>query len=100
MSEEISTYDFGDDVYCEGEFRNTAGALANPSDVFAQTINPQGALAEYEYGVDASLTRPSTGIYWLKVDADNSGTWYFRIYSTGTGKAAAEGSFIVLPSQF
>lgn len=90
------TYDFGDDVYCEGEFRNTAGALADPTAVFAKTTNPQGTVsAAYQYGVDAVLTKQSTGIYWLKVDANQSGTWKYRIYSTGTGKAAARGSFTV-----
>lgn len=90
------TYDFGDDVYCEGEFRNSAGVLANPENVFAKTTNPQGVVsAAYQYGVDAALTRPSTGIYHLKVDANSPGTWHFRIYSTGTGKAAARGSFTV-----
>lgn len=93
--EEVLTYDFGDDVYCEGRFYNTAGALADPTAVFAKTTNPQGVVVDYEYGVDIVLTKPSTGVYHLKVDADTPGTWKYRIYSTGVGKAAVKGSFIV-----
>lgn len=95
-TEEVLTHDYGDDVYCEGKFYNSAGALADPSNVFAKTTNPQGVVSSaYQYGVDAVLTKQSTGVYWLKVDANSPGTWKYRIYSTGTGKAAIKGSFIV-----
>jgi hypothetical protein len=92
--EEINTYDLGDDVYVDGEFKNAAGAFADPTVVYGKTKNPNGTTTIYQYGVDAVLTKVSTGIYRLKIDANLAGEWSYRIYSTGTGKAAAKGKFI------
>jgi hypothetical protein len=46
------------------------------------------------------LLRTQTGNYHVDVNADESGTWFYRFESTGTGQAADEGTFEVSESHF
>lgn len=97
----LQTYDVGDEIRCTAVFTNaTSGAALNPSQVFAEIRKPDRTVTTYEYGVDAELVRSSTGHFYVDVDVDIAGRWYYRFYSTGTGKAAHEGAFTVRESQF
>lgn len=103
MSDTINEYDLGDEVRCstaEVPFTNTAGTVIDPAAVFFKVKNPSGTVTTYTYGVDAALVKVSTGIYRVDVDANMSGTWWYRFYSTGSGKAADERSFTVAASEF
>lgn len=93
-------YDLGDLVRCTGNFKNTAGADINPTTITCQIKKPDSTITSYTYGTDAELIRDSTGNYHLDVNANAVGRWYYRFSSTGTGQAAAEGSFRVLSSKF
>jgi hypothetical protein len=82
-------YDAGDDVRVSGAFANAAGTAIDPDAVFAQYKDPSGNVTSLEYGEDAELVRDATGSYHVDIDADEAGQWFYRFYSTGSGKAAA-----------
>jgi hypothetical protein len=96
----ITTYDKGDSVRCRGSFKNSSNAAIDPTTVSFKYKDPSGNVATLVYGTDVALVKDSTGNYHVDVDADESGTWYYRFESTGTGQAADEESFIVDESQF
>lgn len=96
----VNTYQLGDLVRCSGPFTNAAGTAIDPTAVLFEVKDPAGTLTTYTYGTDAELVRDSAGNYHVDVDANLPGTWYYRFYSTGTGQAADEASFIVETSQF
>lgn len=101
MSIELNEYDLGDLVRCSGSFTTTAGAAMDPAAVFFKVKDPEGTVSTpIQYGVDAALVKDSTGNYHVDVDANKSGTWRYRFYSTGNGQAADEGSFNVAASNF
>lgn len=96
-----NSYDIGDQVVCQGTFTDgTSGALVDPTNVFFQFKDPSGAITTYEYGVDPELQKLSTGVYSATVEPDDDGDWYYRFYSTGTGKASGENRFNVKSSEF
>lgn len=95
-----NTYALGTDVVCRGLFKTSAGVAADPSVVKFSVKNPNGVITTYTYVTDVQVVKDSTGHYHVNVDANEAGTWYFRFFATGTGKAADESSFIVAPSQF
>jgi hypothetical protein len=96
----INAYDKGDVVRCSGAFTNSAGTAIDPTAVLFTFIDPAGTSTTYTYGVDAALAKDSTGNYHVDVNADAEGIYHWRMYSTGTGKAAAEGEFVVTSSVF
>lgn len=109
MSDTINEYDLGDLVRCSNSdippfngtpFTNVAGTVIDPAAVFFQVKNPSGVVTAYTYGTDVELVKVSTGIYYVDVDANMSGTWWYRLYSTGSGQAADERSFTVAASEF
>lgn len=96
------TYDYalGADVRCSVIFKDNAGTEADPSAVFFTVRDPEGVVTPYEYGTDVELVRSAAGRFYVIVDANKFGTWTYRFYSTGTGKAADEETFTVAPSAF
>jgi hypothetical protein len=95
-----NTYEKGDLVRVTGTWTDTDGSAVDPSAVFTSYTDPSNVQVDLEYGVDAALKKSGTGIYYVDVDADETGTWYYRFYSTGTGQAANETFFDVRPSEF
>lgn len=93
-------YDVGDLVRASGSFTNAAGTAVDPTAVFAKYKDPAAAVTTLTYGVDAALVRDSAGNYHVDINANLAGHWCYRFYSTGTGQAAEEGTFIVDPSCF
>lgn len=93
-------YDRGDLVRCSGVFTNITGAAIDPSVVNISVKTPEGVISTRTFGTHAEVIKVSTGSYHLDVDANESGTWYFRWHSTGVGQSAAESAFIVKRSQF
>lgn len=96
----INTYDKGDTVNLRGILRDAAGAAIDPSDVTVKYKKPGAAIVSLVYLTDAALIREEEGTYSANVLADTSGAWRYRIESTGTIKAAAEGQFRVRNSAF
>lgn len=98
----MPVYDIGDDALLTAVFRDAVtGDLLDPSAVYLKVREPStSTVTTYQYGVDVALTRSGTGTYTLTQSCAVSGTYQYRWYSTGTGKAAQEGQFDVRPSAF
>jgi hypothetical protein len=96
----INSYDKGDVIRLSAVFTNSAGTAIDPAVVLFSFINPAGTQTTYTYGTDAELVKDSTGNYHVDVDADTEGLFYYRFYSTGTGKAAAEGQLFIKETIF
>jgi len=96
----VNTYQKGDDIDCFADFRSAAGTYMDPAAVYCKVQDPDGTETTYTYGESANLVRLDTGKYRCRVDANMSGTWFYKWYSTGTGKAAGESEFVVERSQF
>ena len=100
---ETNEYPLGSLVRATGTMTNViTGLVYDPSVVRCQYRDPDGNLTSLLYGTDAALVKSSTGVYYVDIDADTPGSWYYRFYSTGSGsaQAAAETEFIVAASQF
>jgi hypothetical protein len=93
-------YDKGDLVRITGTFTTAAGVATDPTAVLFSIKNPAGTTTTYTYGTDAQLVKSTTGIYYVDVNVNAVGTWYYKFYSTGTGQSASEGLFFVPPTQF
>ena len=92
----MSVYDLGDEVRVSGHFTTiSTGADQDPTAIFLSIKNPSGTLTTYQYGVDVIIVKDSVGDYHADIDANVAGLWYYRWFSTGTGKAADEGTFEV-----
>lgn len=96
----MNQYSKGDLVRCTATFATNAGVATDPTAVIFQVSDPAGTTTTYVYGTDTQLVRSATGMYYVDVDANRSGTWRYRFYSTGTGQAADEGAFKVKDSWF
>lgn len=94
------TYDVGDSVRCTAKFRDENNQLADPSVVIFRYRNPAGNITSYTFGVDVQLQRHSIGVYYIDVDIDSAGSWFYRFEATGTVKAASESKFTVRVSKF
>lgn len=100
MSHAIGQYDLGDAVRCTALFRNLAGVLFDPTTVSVSVRKPDGTITTKVYGTDAEVIKTSVGNYYIDVNGNASGNWFYRWFSTGTGQAAAERPFIIRRSQF
>lgn len=91
-----NTHDLGDQVRVSVVFTEVAtGDAVDPSVVKCSVRDPDGTTTTYVYGTDDEVVKTSTGNYYMDVDADTYGTWYYRWFSTGTGKAGDESLFNV-----
>jgi len=80
-------YNLGDRVRCTGTLATTAGTNTDPTTAYFWFRTPAGVVTTYQYGVDAQLIKSATGIYYVDLDVDTAGIWYYGFYSTGTAKA-------------
>jgi hypothetical protein len=96
----MRNYDKGDLVRCTGLFTDDDGVAQDPSEVYFKVKDPAGETTTYQYGVDGDLKKSATGSYYIDIDADTSGIWSYRFYSTGSGQAADEEKFTVRRSEF
>lgn len=93
-----NVYDVGDRVRLYGYFTNRARVDTDPTAVVCKYQDPSGNETTVTYPTD--IVKSSTGRYYLDIDLDESGTWYYRWNGTGDVVAAGEQSFTVRASQF
>lgn len=91
----INRYDKGDLVRVTGTFTNSGGTFIDPTAVFFAYTNPAGSTTTVQYNVDVAVVKSEIGIYYVDVNANAAGRWYWRWYATGTGQAATTGEFHV-----
>jgi len=93
-------FDKGDEVRVQTTFTDGDGVAIDPDAVLFKFSDPSGNTTSYEYGADAELVKDGTGVYHVDIDCDEAGEWRWKFYSTGTGQAADEDSFIIDQSWF
>lgn len=91
-----NTHDLGDRVRVSAVFRRVSdGEAIDPTVVSISVRDPEGVVTTKVYGTDEDVIKDSVGNYHYDVDVDQAGTWYYRWFSTGAGKAGAEQLFNV-----
>lgn len=91
-------YDIGDSVRLQGTFTDVDGAAFDPDTVTVKYQDPSGNDTS-----STSATQSATGVYYLDIEVDEGGIWYYRFEGTATGGAkqgAEETYFWVSTSQF
>ena len=92
----MATYDQGDLVQVTATFKNAStGAVLDPTAVYLKVCAPDHTETIYQYGVGATISRVSTGVYRANIDASQYGKYQYRWYSTGNGQASEPQSFYV-----
>lgn len=94
-----NVYDVGDLVRVSGVFTDVDDEDIDPTTVTFKFTDPLDNTTSYTYVTDAEVVWDSKGHYHVDVSVDESGTWYYRWSSTGTGQAAEEGSLVVRPTR-
>ena len=89
------TTDIGDVVTVTALTKNSAGTLTNPTAITFYVKDPLGEIADYIYGTDNEVARPSTGTFTFDYTPTLRGTYTVRVVATGTVKAAERDTFEV-----
>jgi hypothetical protein len=97
----MNTYVSGSLVRVSGAFTGNNGAVLDPTVVKVAVLEPGAIVPTVKtYGTDAEVVKDGTGQYHLDIDANTSGVWRYRWFSTGNGQAANESAFEVAVSPF
>lgn len=92
----MATYDVGDVVRLTATFSEVAsGAAVEPDGVEFLVRAPDGTVTTYTSATTPAVATDVPGTYTLALDSLSVGTWRYRVQSTGSGQAAAEGVFVV-----
>jgi uncharacterized protein YfaS (alpha-2-macroglobulin family) len=86
-------FDVGDQVTLFADFKNVAGAAADPTAVVVTVRSPSGVTTT------PAVTHPALGRYEANLSIDQHGTWHYRFAGTGALVAVEEGSFVVRRSK-
>ena len=73
-------FDYGEVVRAKNTYTNPdTGALTDPLTVSVTVRSPNGSTTTYVYGVNAGLTKISTGIYQVLISMSQTGSyrWYW-----------------------
>lgn len=91
----------GDTVRLAVNWQNEDGTDIDPAtDVTLKTRSPSGITTTYVY-TDADITKADTGDYYIDIEPDESGRWFYRWAATGFGtNKVLEGSFVIQSSVF
>lgn len=78
-------------------FSIVGGGLIDPTTVACEIEKPDGTILPFVYITDPEIVRDSLGTFHMFVDADQSGMWKYRWFSTGTGQTANMRQFRIRP---
>ena len=95
MAIKINTYIIGNLIRVTAAFTDpdNADAPIDPTAVNFTFKDPTGNSTTYLFGIDSQLVKDSVGNYHVDIDINQSGTWHYKFFSTGTGQAAERGQF-------
>lgn len=79
------------------EFRNLAGALADPTVVKMRVTTPSGVTTEYPV---PPVVKDDVGKYHYDATINEAGKWLYRGIGTGAVEAAEEHVLMIKPSDF
>jgi hypothetical protein len=83
----MNTVDKGEVYRSSVEFRDSTGALANPTTITVKYETPAGTETTKTYAGDpAVVIRPSTGVFYIDITASTAGVW--PVLWIGTGAVA------------
>ena len=80
-------------VRVHATFVDRTGAVTDPTVIIAKHQDPLGAEVSKTY--PDTIVKLSTGRYYLDIDANAAGTWYYRWEGTGAVEVGGERTFIV-----
>lgn len=95
-----SNYIVGSEVLLSVAFLNNSGTPLDPTAITLQVKKNGGATTSYVYGVDATLYRGGTGVYYRAYTPATAGVYYYKWAGTGTLVAASEGQFFISAGNF
>ena len=101
-SSSFKRYDYGDRVRIRGVFTDPTddNAPIDPEVVKLSYKHPSNGTITLTFGDDIEVQKESVGVYYVDLDIDAVGDWYYRWWSTGNGMGAEEGQFLIEESQF
>lgn len=88
-------YTIGATVKMTATFRNTAGAVTDPTTVTCIVKTPAGVETTYTYAL-TTVDKDSTGIYSKTITTAENGLYQYYFKGTGTVADAARGHFLVM----
>ena len=76
----MATYDIGNKIRMTGTFTDPldSDAAVDPSSVYCSVRTPSNVTTDYQYGVNANVTKSSTGVYYIDLLLTDDGYWYVR----------------------
>jgi hypothetical protein len=95
-----NTYDIGDRIRSNVEFRTIASVLTDPTTIVFKYKDPSENTTTLTFGVDAAVVKDAVGAYHVDWDIDESGTWHYRWEGTGALVGAVENWFLIRASEF
>jgi hypothetical protein len=94
-------YIWGQTLEIRLTFTDADGVAAEPASVSMAYQSPDGVEASFTHGVNAEVEQVDVGIYRLQLTPDQHGRWFYRGEGASVAvHAAAEGSFVIRPSEF
>jgi len=97
---------FGQPVTLTARFATNAGVPTNPSVTTFKTAlvaanpPPDPTATDAQFGIDAAVLNPSTGVFTYTLTPAVAGNYIARVVGTGTIQGAAVTLFRVLPNPF
>lgn len=94
-------FNLGQRAIVTGEIRRVSdGALVDPVTLRVKVRNPRLEITTYVYGVDAEITRPSTGEYEISILLDKPGEWLIRFEGNDSNETSEQTTLGVDGSAF
>jgi hypothetical protein len=93
----MNTYNPDQGITVSTTFRDPAGELADPTDVYLDVRrHPDADGTTYTYGTDPEVVRDSEGAYSALLEGPHeAGTWYYGWRGTGAVVGAEQGAYLV-----
>lgn len=95
-----SNYIVGTEILLSVAFLNNSGTAIDPTAITLQVKKEGSTATSYVYGVDATLYKGGTGVYYKAYTPATSGVYYYKWAGTGALVAASEGSFFIQNGNF
>lgn len=76
----MTAYDIGNKIRLTVTFTDplNSDAAVDPTTVYCSVLSPAEVKTDYEYGVDAEITKSSTGVYYIDLSLTADGYYYVR----------------------
>lgn len=96
----MAQYPFGTQIDITATFTDN-GTPADPTSVYFDVQEPDGVITTYEYGVDAEVTKSSTGVYVFSHVPDQEDVHFYRARGTGVVAVSTQDQeFTVVETRF